>query len=505
MVTLQDPGRFHTLVKNEAAKTQILIYSVDLANNPTLDFTDRAQVEAAGTLLKYNQADTNSNSRIASDGVAIYDWFNKDAEVQVGSSVSNSIEVSFMNDDGAMSRYAWDLPIVMYFEVYDPDNNDWLYCPLGVYWWEKPTKTTSLIVSARANDVMAQLGNYNCEDWFNSVTWSGQTPTTLFASVESLGIPGVKVSQTMPVNGNVTINKPSFDPTGKSIRDVIEYLSAICGGHARVNREGILGVTVFKEAVWDDGSTPGGVTYILNGSTVPTNILQDEMAEYTSYRADQVIIMSGQYGFTDGSGATSPNPDNPLYIVNNPFIQQSIAPTVGQSIAALVNDIRDYVPRNITFIGDCAYEAGDIIYVRYDSSSSRGVFPIFQQKLVWRGGPFIVTASCSGREKRSLPGLQKTNEYETQKNIYDLSTVKLKTYIDPTPANYTINPSNYASVPYPSGLGPTNVVAIGMYIWTTVTGPISVMPYGQNATSTWYIIGQSGTQINGVRFRYWYI
>lgn len=83
-------------------------------------------------------------------------------------------------------------------------------------------------------------------------------------------------------------------------------------------------------------------------------------------------------------------------------------------------------------------------------------------------------------------------------------SVVLKTYLDPTASNYTIGSNNYAAVNYPTGLNGKNVVSIGLVTWTSNSGPFSIMPYG-NPGSQWYIIGASGTTINGVRFRYWYI
>lgn len=83
-------------------------------------------------------------------------------------------------------------------------------------------------------------------------------------------------------------------------------------------------------------------------------------------------------------------------------------------------------------------------------------------------------------------------------------SVVLKTYLDPTAANYTIGSNNYVAVNYPTGLNGKNVVSIGLVTWASNSGPFSIMLYG-NPGSQWYIIGASGTTINGVRFRYWYI
>lgn len=82
----------------------------------------------------------------------------------------------------------------------------------------------------------------------------------------------------------------------------------------------------------------------------------------------------------------------------------------------------------------------------------------------------------------------------------------LQSYVDTTGANYTIGSGNYVAVNYPTGLNGSNVVSITLYSWTDNSGPFSLIPYGHTGTTPkWYIIGASGTTINGARFRYWYI
>lgn len=83
---------------------------------------------------------------------------------------------------------------------------------------------------------------------------------------------------------------------------------------------------------------------------------------------------------------------------------------------------------------------------------------------------------------------------------------KLKTYVDASQANYTIGSGHYVAVPYPQGINPTNCVAIGMHRFSSISGPITLIPYGQDATDTsWYIVGDAGVTLTGIRFRYWYV
>lgn len=85
-----------------------------------------------------------------------------------------------------------------------------------------------------------------------------------------------------------------------------------------------------------------------------------------------------------------------------------------------------------------------------------------------------------------------------------ISPTYLKRYVDSTAANYTIGSGGYVMVSYPSGLTGNKVVSIGIETWTSNSGPFLICPYGSTNTY-WYIIGSSGTTINGVKFVYWYI
>lgn len=122
----------------------------------------------------------------------------------------------------------------------------------------------------------------------------------------------------------------------------------------------------------------------------------------------------------------------------------------------------------------------------------------------------IVDANDSGvdvaRDVSVLGNVSVSNNVSAADFLVNGSSIAIKSYVDTTSANYTINSNHYCAVNYPTGINPANCIGIGMYVWTSVTGAVSVMPYGQNASGTqWYLIGDAGATINGVRFRYWYI
>lgn len=83
-------------------------------------------------------------------------------------------------------------------------------------------------------------------------------------------------------------------------------------------------------------------------------------------------------------------------------------------------------------------------------------------------------------------------------------SVVLKKKDDASGSTYTISSNNYLSIPYPTGLNGNKVVSISLLDFGTVSGPITILPYG-STSSSWYMLGANGTSITAARFRYWYI
>lgn len=83
-------------------------------------------------------------------------------------------------------------------------------------------------------------------------------------------------------------------------------------------------------------------------------------------------------------------------------------------------------------------------------------------------------------------------------------SVVLKKWDETTGNNYTIGSSNYLELSYPTGLNGNKVVSISLLYFGTVSGPVTIVPYG-STQAVWYLLGASGTTMTNVRFRYWYI
>ena len=120
--------------------------------------------------------------------------------------------------------------------------------------------------------------------------------------------------------------------------------------------------------------------------------------------------------------------------------------------------------------------------------------------MVWRGGFVISTISSDGDKIRPVETEKARENYQFNERLESL----LKHYDDPSGSAYTISSNNYLAIPYPTGLNGNKVVSISLLDFGTVSGPITILPYGSTGSS-WYMLGANGTSITAARFRYWYI
>ena len=145
---------------------------------------------------------------------------------------------------------------------------------------------------------------------------------------------------------------------------------------------------------------------------------------------------------------------------------------------------------------------GGLMYfdVHYNASSANEVLVYFD---VYGKGQANGTSIAMG-----LASVADDPDGETELTTHEFSASvsALKTYVDATASNYTVGSSHYVAVNYPTGINPTNCVGIGLYVFSSVSGPVTFVPYGQIASDTkWYIIGDAGVTLTNVKFRYWYI
>ena len=409
--------RFHELLRDGGYKSRIRIYSIDLLLNP-IDVSNPTDVEEYGTLLQYKSTDTDSNGRIAQNGIRIDNYYNKDEQYTIGNSNMCSIHVSLINDDGYFSTYDWEQTIIIYWDVWDPLNSIWITCPLGIYWWERPTKTSAVVVNARANDGMYLLGQME-------YTWpdfsGGLNLAAVYTTIVS-GIAGIIPYATPRDWANMTLttyhNKP-FDVTNMTRREVLAKLAEIAGANAFISRSGVVMLKAFTDASWRYSPQSPIEYYEIDGDSGPTPIIDINIGEYTVPLVDKFIAQVGQTGDTWVSGSGS----NIMYSINNGFLNipgASAMYTVDGMFGVVsgqhsTSDMVAYTPISLKAYSDPSVEAGDII--RVIRGGTTYLMPVFQQTMKWNGADWTAEMQNSGTEKRTIPSEASRKSYVTEERI----------------------------------------------------------------------------------------
>lgn len=404
-------------------KTRCRIYSCDPGD--ALDYDDETQVKNYGTLLVYRGGDTDSNGRIASSGLKFSDYYNKDQDRKIGLSATTQIEIAFINDDGAMASFDWSYDAVVYLDIYDPDNSEWLSCPLGVFEWETPDVLSNDVVSARAHNFMDRLGN--ADSAISDVDYSN-SPTLYNIAYGCYGgggsYMGIKFGLTT-LNGGFpfstkTYSSLPYDDSGMSARDSLEKIAEINYKNAYVDRVGTLRFRSWAYLPNTPSRTDAQIVWTISADTTPTHIKKLQIAEYDVPTIDLVSADIGQIG----ASAVSLGSGNEVYrIYDNGFFQPksdliSICNNLRTGVTSLFNTT--YRPITVELLeGDPRIEGGDLVAITKGGTDY--LLPVFQQTIEWRGGAFKQTFMSFGR--RSIKDSGSSNSaHNVSSRIYNASS-----------------------------------------------------------------------------------
>lgn len=413
-------NRFHEILAAGGYKSRIMIYSIDLTQNP-IDVSNRAEVEEYADLLKYKNTDANSNRRIGQRGIQINNYYNKDEQYTIGNANMCSIQFSLINDDGFFSSYDWSQTIIVYWDVWDTTNQMWLGVPIGIYWWERPTKTSAVVVSAKANDGMSILGqtDYTWPDFSNGLTLA-QIYTHIVSNI--VGIIPYSHPDEWANMVLTTYHSEPFSVTNMTRREVLAKLAEIAGANAFVSRSGYVMLKAFTDASWKLTPSSPAQYYEIDGDSAPTPIVSIDIGEYTVPLIDKFIAQVGQSGeeYTSGSGS------NTMYSINNGFLDVATISAQGMVDAMYgvvsgqhtSSDMVAYTPISLKAYADSSVEAGDIIRVVRNSTTY--LMPIFQQTLKWNGSDWTVEMQNSGTTTRTIPSEAERKSYVTEDRISTL-------------------------------------------------------------------------------------
>ena len=397
-----------TVYSGKPYKTRCRIYSVNWGQNP-IDLWNEAEVVTYGTLLRYNQTDTDSNRRITQKGIEMTDFFVKSgSRYTLGNFTSRSIKVSFINDDGAMSSFDWDQVAVVYIDVYNNDHG-WISVPFGVYKWERPFSTLGKIVDATANDLACEL-EYIIDDTFNAITWSNGVSMYDLLMTYLNGFMGVTVDPDLadstdsanPKNLYLLHTLKPFTASGLTCRNLVAMIAEACGANAIIDRTGVLRLKNLREA--KDGGSPVSRTVLFRTDTTPSMIKKYTLSEETASPPLFVQTNSTQIGGT-GAYPTGVS-DRPMNVIDNALVRPVAR------LNTFAKNIWDFNlwgvpgafgPFNYGTVElleyDWRVEAGDIVGIGRMPGGVQVVqnyVPVFKQVLKWQGGPVKAVLSNWG-------------------------------------------------------------------------------------------------------------
>lgn len=449
---------FHRLAIQDAPKTRVRIYFIGDA----VDCTDDADVVANGTLLVGEQGDTDSNKRIAQNGVVFNELFNSDLNPQIGTTVSSQIELTFLNSDGMLDNFAFGRCKV-YVDVYDADSYAWLACPMGVYNIDIPTRRKVQLISAFGYDQM-QLFDEIADTWWNGLNWSKSGGLTVLEILQSmcatLGISLSANTSTQIVNGSLAFTENPSTAVEITYREILERLAETAGAIARFDRDGALDLRWFSQA-----------SMTVDADTLGNNCLEIEVAEYQVAAIDALQVKSSEtdVGAVVGTGSNAYN------IINNPLMGGADEATITNKATPIYNQISGlgaYSPISQRIITDWSVESGDIINVIYRGNTYQ--LPIFQQTITWRGAYVISEMLSSGDTELPLKSGPERREFRTQTQLHEFEVTldNLRSLIQSVDGNYTLIEQTVNAIEQTvSAQGTTiqNILDPTGEIWTAIT------------------------------------
>lgn len=419
--------KFHQIVKQDAPRTRCRIYFI----GDSVDCTNDADVIANGVLLKRNPGDFDSNGRIAQEGLSVMDIFNTDVNTQVGLAVSTPIELNLLNPDGALNNFAFGR-CKIFIDVFDPEPQEWLPCPIGVFIIDIPVKRNLQKVTASGYDQMRELDEV-ADAWWNDINWTGGVTVENLISALATNA-GVSLDANFSshiLNGSKSYTAAPFVANQLTYKNIAAWLAGVTGTNAYFTRDGALD---FK---WFSVAQANGRNVVFNSDIPGTPVLNIETAEYTVTPVDMlnVLCSDSTLNATVGTGS------NVYELVGNPFYTGSSVSdivTLATPVYNRISAIGGYTPLAATVITDWSIEAGDIVYFIFRDNATPAL--IMQQTLTWRGGYVKASITSNGEANRPTQTDAQRSVYRNDvlRHEFEVTASQLRSMISDLNGNYTL-------------------------------------------------------------------
>lgn len=418
--------QFHNAAVSGNVKSRLRMYFID----DFVNCTDDNDVTTNGKLLTSPGDPFDSNGRISeSSGITLNEMFMRGEELEIGDSVSSTLNVTFLNNDGALNTFEFGRCKV-YLDV--QSSGLWIPCPLGVFLFERPVKRRIQLIQATAYDQM-QLLDKIADNWWNGLDFSnGVTLSDLLLGMAAqVGVIVNPSTISGMTNGSYSYTASPFTSVEMTYRDILNWIAGAACSIARFDRDGFLCLKFFKNAEIDNNSVT------IDADTINTTCFRFDLAEYEVPTIDKLQVTGAEtdIGVIVGAGL------NAYRIVDNGLLYGLTEADIlerATPIYNVLNAFGAYTPLLVELKADWSIEAGDVIYFVRGNQSYR--LPIFQQSLSWRGGYVHGEIISDGYPERLEISAQNRSVYRSKKQMheFDVTVEQLLSRITDLDGNFSV-------------------------------------------------------------------
>ena len=278
--------------------------------------------------------------------------------------------------------------------------NVYEYVKLGTFFAESDGILRKSIISLDANDQMVRLDEILIDDVGLSF------PVTLKGMVDEIcRYAGVPFDGGDFINADLIIESRPDDFDETTAREVLHWIAEAACAYAKFDRNGVLCFKWFEQT---------------DASFDEKTFSSFDPMVYEVSRINGLKIRNGN-SYSENSYGSG----NAYLIQNNPFLRPddsastfSLRRSTNNPILDKASSLEPFSPSSGTLFGDFSIESGDIVTV----TKGGRVYsvPIYSASTSWNGSS-MTNIENSGSKQRTIPSLQKREEYTTERNNYNTS------------------------------------------------------------------------------------
>ena len=278
--------------------------------------------------------------------------------------------------------------------------NVYEYVKLGTFLAESDGILRKSIISLDADDQMVRLDEILIDDVGLSF------PITLKDMVGAIcRYAGVQFDDIDFINADLIVESRPDDFDETTAREVLRWIAEAACAYAKFDRNGVLRFKWFEQT---------------DASFDEKTFSSFDPMVYEVSRINGLKVRNGN-SYSENSYGEG----NAYLIQNNPFLRPddsastfSLRRSTSSPILDRASSLEPFNPSSGTLFGDFSIESGDIVTVTKGGQAYN--VPIYSANTSWNGSS-MTNIENSGSKQRTIPSLQKREEYTTERNNYNTS------------------------------------------------------------------------------------